>query len=260
MTAADIVAYIGAAAWAPQIVTWIYRAVSKPRLTIVSAGTVEVGFSMFGPIVNATLAISSERRDALIEKITLQITHEHGEKRLLVWRMLNENQQQIRDPQGNISSQYKNNPAVALKVSTLALTEKTIGFHDPNFESMERVRAAGIVEQFRHLEGIGGNAAALDQLLSSIEFERARREFESYMYWRAGEYEFSFSAQLAGVKNPHVQRFAVTFVEGDIETLRKNFELLTRYTRAILSTNAEDQKLITWNWVYPAVTAISASN
>lgn len=257
MTAADIAAYIGAAAWAPQIVTWIYSVVSKPKLKIVSAGTVEVGFSMFGPIVNATLAISSDRRDALIEKITLQVTHQHGEKRHLEWRMLSENYQQMRDPQGNISSQYKNAAAVAVKVSTLALTEKTVGFRDPEFEYTQRATEARIVEQFRHFETRDGNAAALDQLLEGMEFEQAQRMLESYMYWKAGKYEFSFSAQLAGVKNPHVQRFVVTFGENDIAALRKNFELLPRYVRATLSTNAEDQKLVSWNWVYPPVTSIS---
>lgn len=260
MTVADIVAYIGAAAWAPQILSWIYNAVSKPKLTIVSARTVEVGFSMFGPIVNATLAISSERRDALIEKITLLITHQQGEKRQLIWRVLNENQQQIRDAQGNISSQYKNNPAVALKVSTLSLTEKTVGFHDPDFESASRSTQTSIIEQFRHLESLDGNAAALDQLFRSREFEQAQREFENFMYWKAGTYEFSFSAQLAGVKNPHVQRFAVAFVENNIAVLRKNLELLVPYARATLSTNVEEQKLITWNWAYPVVTAVSSSD
>ena len=55
MTAADIAAYIGAAAWLPQIGAWIYNAVSRPELKIVSAGQIEIGFSMFGPIANATL-------------------------------------------------------------------------------------------------------------------------------------------------------------------------------------------------------------
>ena len=258
MTAADIAAYIGAAAWAPQILTWIYDAASKPKIRIVSAGTVEVGFSVFGPIINATLAISSDRRDALVEKITLQVTHHQGEKRQLAWRMLSENQQHIRDAQGNISSQYKNTPAVALKISTLALTEKTVGFRDPDFENAQRVTQTRIVEQFRHLETRVGNAAALDQLLGSIEFAQVQREFENYMYWRPGKYEFSFAAQLAGVKNPHVQRFEVEFAETDTANLRRNLELLTRYVRATLSTTVEERILIDWNWAYPVVSAASS--
>ena len=253
MTAADIAAYVGAAAWAPQVVAWIYGAVSKPQLNMVSAGKIEIGFSMLGPIVNATLAISSERRDALIEKITLDVTHEHGDKRRLVWSMLSENQQQIRDAQGNISSQYKNNPAVALKVSTLALLEKTIGFQDPTFEEARRISEARTVEQFRHLETQNGNAEALSILLRSMEFAQVRREFENFMYWRAGRYDFSFRARMAGVKNPHVQRFNVELTEPDIATLRRNFELLDRYVRAALSTNTEDQRVVTWNWVYPNI-------
>jgi hypothetical protein len=259
MTAADIVAYIGAAAWLPQLGAWIYNAVSRPKLKLVSAGKIEIGFSMFGPIANATLAVSTERRDALIERITLDVTHEQGERRHLVWRFLNENQQQIRDPQGNISSQYKNNPAVALKVSTLSLAERTVGFHDPAFEDMDRSTTARIAAQFQHSESQIGNAAALDQLFQSMEFQQAQRAFENFMYWRAGKWEFLFFMQLAGVKKPHTQRFAVTFTDDDVTMLRKNFELLVPYVRATLSANPDERKLITWYWTYPAITAVSGS-
>jgi hypothetical protein len=253
MTAADIAAYIGAAAWLPQLGTWVYDAYSKPKLKIVSAGKIEIGFSMFGPIANPTLAISAERRDALIEKMSLRVTHEHGEQRFLDWRFLNEVQQQIRDPQGNVSSQYKNTPAVALKVSTLALTERIVGFRDPKFEELDRVTTGPISAQFRHNEAQMGNGAALDWLLNSMEFKHAQRIFEDSMFWRAGKWEFLFSVQLAGVKNPHAQGFSVTFSDDDVTTLRRNFDLLVPYVRAISSDNEEDRKLITWNWVYPSI-------
>lgn len=68
----------GCRALSPQIGDWIYNAFSEPELKIVSAGKIEIGFSMFGPIANPTLAISAERRDAPIEKMTLRVTHEHG--------------------------------------------------------------------------------------------------------------------------------------------------------------------------------------
>jgi len=105
-----------------------------------------------------------------------------------------------------------------------------------------------------------GNAAALDQLLRSMEFEQAQREFENYMYWKTGKYEFSFTAQLAGVKKVHVQRFTVAFTENEITILRKNFEFLACYVRATLSTNPEEQKLVLWNWIYPTVIAVSSSD
>lgn len=255
MTAADLAAYIGAAAWLPQIGTWFYEAYSRPKLKIVSAGKIEIGFSMFGPIANPTLAISAERRDALIEKMTLRVTHEHGEQHFLDWRFLNEVQQQIRDPQGNVSSQFKNTPAVALKVSTLSLTERIVGFRDPKFEELDRVTTGPLSAQFRHDETQMDNGAALERLLQCMEFKHAQRAFEDFMYWRAGKWEFLFFAQLAGVKKPHTQRFVVAFSDDDITTLRRNFDLLVPYVRAISSTNEEDRKLITWNWAYPSIVA-----
>lgn len=259
MTPEQLAAYIGAAAWAPQIATWIYNAVAKPKLTIVSASTVEIGFTFFGPILNTTLAISSERRDALIEGLTLHITHERGEKRQLIWRHLSENQQQLRDAQGNISQFIKNNPAVALKVSTLALTEKTVGFQDPDYEVAYRASARRIADQFSHLTAQNDNATALAALLRSLEFEQVQRAFENYMYWKAGRYEFALLAQIAGVKKPHEQLFTVTLLESDIATLRRNLELLVPYVRSSLSTDPADQKLINWNWIYPGISASQKS-
>lgn len=257
MTAADLVAYIGAAAWVPQIGTWVYSAYSKPKLKIVSAGTIEIGFSVYGPIANATLAISAERKDAFIERMTLRVTHEHGEQRFLDWRFLNEAQQQIRDPQGNVSSQFRNTPAVALKVSTLALTERTVGFRDPQFEALERSTDGSLDARFRHNEAKMGNGAALEDLLQSMEFSAVRRKFEDFMYWRTGRWEFLFSAQVSGVKEPHKQTFTTTFSDQDIITLKRNFELLPSYARAILSTKPEDRRLIDWNWAYPTIEPVS---
>ena len=124
MTSAEIIAYIGAAAWLPQIGKWIYNSVAKSKLKIVSAPTVEIGYSTFGPIVNLTVAISVECRDALIEKITLKATHKKGEERHLTWKWLNGKQHQIQSATDAIAEVSKNQPAVALKVSTLSLAEK----------------------------------------------------------------------------------------------------------------------------------------
>jgi hypothetical protein len=37
MTAAEIAAYISAAAWAPQIVRWMYRAYVTPQIQVISS-------------------------------------------------------------------------------------------------------------------------------------------------------------------------------------------------------------------------------
>jgi len=48
MTPAEIAAYIGAAAWLPQIATLIYRYFVQPVVTIIPDKYAEVGFTSLG--------------------------------------------------------------------------------------------------------------------------------------------------------------------------------------------------------------------
>lgn len=117
MTPTEIAAYIGALAWLPQIWSWIYGKVVKPKLRISCASTAEVGYSTLGPIVNVDVSISTENRDALIEKISLNITHEKGEVRTLTWKSLGETPQEVRSATGEVTSSWtRTQPATALRV------------------------------------------------------------------------------------------------------------------------------------------------
>jgi hypothetical protein len=73
MTAAELAAYIGAAAWLPQIVSWIYRALSRPVLTIIPEDRVELGFTPLGPIFNLQTALSASRHDIVINDFQFDI-------------------------------------------------------------------------------------------------------------------------------------------------------------------------------------------
>lgn len=75
-----ILAFIGALAWLPQIITWIYQWIVKPKLRFVPEDFTEIGYSSCGPIINQFFAISTSGKDALIEKIEMQIIHQSGEK------------------------------------------------------------------------------------------------------------------------------------------------------------------------------------
>lgn len=86
MTPAEIAAYVGAAAWAPQIAKYLYQTYAKPKLKLISAPTVSIGYSSSGPIVNLTTSISADRKDAVIEKMTFSVVHEKGEERELTWQ------------------------------------------------------------------------------------------------------------------------------------------------------------------------------
>ena len=79
MTPTEIVAYIGAAAWLPQIATWIYRKVVQPIVTIVPDKYAEVGFTSYGPIFNMRMAFSAENKDVIVDGFELLLQHSDGD-------------------------------------------------------------------------------------------------------------------------------------------------------------------------------------
>ena len=85
MTTAEIAAYIGAAAWLPQIATWLYRRFVRPLITIVPDKYAEVGFTSYGPIFNVRMAFSSERKDVIIDGFEILLEHEDGDTRTVRW-------------------------------------------------------------------------------------------------------------------------------------------------------------------------------
>jgi hypothetical protein len=109
LTPAEIAAFIGAAAWLPQIGQWTYGWVAKPALRVSSGTKVELGYQIgYGPIVNMTLAISTSRKDAIIEKMVVEAKHEKGDTHTFTWVALNENFSDS-EPAGETSAS-KNQP------------------------------------------------------------------------------------------------------------------------------------------------------
>src|SRR5262249_33930948 len=124
MTGAEVVGYIGAAAWLPQIATWLYRWFAKPILNISIERTVEIGFTSFGPIFNLRMAFSVDRKDLIIEGFELDLVHQDGEKRTFRWEGVQEDLGETRDAvgirQGSLTRHQK---PIALKIGTVLLVE-----------------------------------------------------------------------------------------------------------------------------------------
>jgi hypothetical protein len=250
----EIAAYVGAAAWLPQIAKWVWNRFEKPSLDIVSAPSVEIGYTTFGPIVNFTVAVSSERRDALIVKMTATLVHEAGDQHHLTWRFLNERMQQIRSPAGETSEVTKNQPAVALRVSTLQLTEKLIGFQDPEFLTQGQSYTAEIESQYTHLRQEGGDP--LNSLLRSREFTTAQQHFRDSMFWRTGAYTLSVNLHEVRLKEPFSKMFSFNLTSSQVEKLRANAELLESAMRQRFHEGAGNPPDVFWNWVYPEIAAV----
>jgi len=118
MNAADIAAYIGAAAWLPQIGVWIHGYFVTPRVTVLPGAEAEVGFTSYGPIFNVRMAFSADRKDAIIDGLEVMLKHADGDTRTLRWAGLSETFSEIRDDAGNRQVVSRDESPVALKIGT----------------------------------------------------------------------------------------------------------------------------------------------
>lgn len=254
MTASDVAAYIGAAAWAPQIIQWLYSSTKKPKLKAVSGGPAQIGYNGFGPVVAITMAISCERKDALIKSVRLYATHEKGERCQLNWSWLNESQMQMSAPTGETFQFGKNEPALALKVSTLTLTQKTISFTDVDFQTGFASVKETLLRHFDYLRKKSGGESPEDALVKSREFADAEDFFRKNFFWKQGKYTIDLEFEIVGVSPPHKERFYVVLQKADEDSLQDNIGFFESLIRADLkSYSGVAAKLPDWKWANPIV-------
>ncbi len=251
MTSAELAAYIGAAAWLPQIYRWFAR----PKVDITSAATVEIGYTTFGPVVNLSCAISAERRDAVIKQLTLNVTHEKGDTRRLTWMRLNETPFKLRVPTGENMDFVKEQPAIALLVSTAALTEKVICFQDLAFQVRALEHLTKLIDRYHYLRSRPLPAGdLLPAIMESEEMIHALDFFKTSMYWNEGKYTFQLDAVVARLRSPHKQTFSVELSKPQVDNLRANYGQFDLQLPTLLGEKTTEKPW--WNWSYPQIQAV----
>lgn len=252
MTASEIVAYIGAAAWLPQVIGWGYRLVIRPQVHLVPAPTPEVGYTIFGPIFNLSCAISASRRDAIIQRMSITLQHERGQSALLTWKTLNETFSQIRSTTGETAEVTKNQPAIALKVSTLLLAEKVIGFQDLDFQERTRMLVNSVMEHYNFLRRSGVDYA--NETIRSKQFADLVDFHKKNVFWQEGWYTVQMRIELAGSKKATTQDLTFSLSRNDVDRLNQNiFEIERSLTEWIVPPGKEQQVPYFWNWANPTL-------
>ena len=188
MTAAELAAYIGAAAWLPQIAAWTYRLFVTPNITIVPDRYAEVGFTSYGPIFNVRMAFASGRKDAIIDGFELVVRHTDGDARTFRWYGLSETFSEIRDEAGNRQVVSRDQTPIALKIGTESLVEKTVRFQEPRYHETVRPGISApcgsveFPEAKRHSDYVS-------EILSSKELFELTDIRQKSFWWKAGRYD-----------------------------------------------------------------------
>lgn len=254
MNAIEIAAYLGAAAWVPQIITWVFRAAVKPLPKLVSAPTLELGYTTFGPILNLTCAIASSRKDALIERIAATFKHENGENHTLTWQWLEEILFTTTTTTGETGETKKSQPAIALKVPTAFLVEKKIGLQDLEFRREFNKYVEKLSDHLRY----DSEEEKKKKVFSAKEFLDLNDFFKRACYWKEGKYLLHVNMHIVGKKEPHIQMFEFKLTKEQVDSIAKNTDNLRESIVPLILlglkiSDTEPGKDPVWNWVYPEV-------
>lgn len=249
-----LVACIGAAAWLPHIFRWFYNWFSKPKLRFVPESTTEIGYTTLGPVFNQTFAISTSRKDALVERVSLAIIHDSGERHDFHWQALDEKGFEMTVLSGERAEFRKHQSAIALKISIFGLVEKKIFFRDFAFQEKALSLFNKYSEKELHLEKTVGEKFK-DEAIKSKEFMDLLDFIKSGFYWREGEYDVYLYALEPSLKKPHVEHYKFKLSKRHAEQLEKNIETTQEDLRNLILYKgfpADKWPRVFWNWVNPS--------
>lgn len=252
MTPLDWAAIIGAAAWLPQIGSWISRLLARPKIRLIPSPVPEVGFNVKGPILNISGALSASVKDAVIERMTAAVRHESGQEVLLTWAFVSETFSQVRSGTGETAEYHRSQPAVALKVGTQVLVEKLLGFQDLTFQADRTGLTNALIDQLIHLQRTeqdsGEKALKLKELADYVDFYN--RQFP----WKAGSYTVRVAIYLLDDTAPTVQEFSFSLTKLDEQRLRQNLDEVRRIiVEQCANVPVADRKPDYWLWANPTL-------
>lgn len=255
MSPQEIAAYIGAAAWLPQIGKWIYQRVITPVVVIVPSDSVEVGFTSFGPICNVRLALSAENKDVIIDGFELLLRHADGDQRTLRWAGLAETLSEITDAEGRKQQTVSREQLpVALKIGTESLIEKVFRFQEPRYHETDRKNFAALLSHFNYLKQTHVDPNIfVPAALSSKECLDVVNGRRNAFWWKAGKY--SVDVRISSPRKVLISNSSFSFALApvEIEQLQRNIAMVETDLTNTIRSNLSDFKAdpLYWNWVYP---------
>lgn len=195
-TPAEIAAYVGAAAWLPQIISLGYRAAVRPKVTIVPEKQVEIGYTSFGPIFNLRLAVSAARKDTIIDHVGASIKHEDGATHEFAWAGMRETFSEIKDLSGNMQFVERDYSPIALVLSRFGVIERFFRFQVPSFHSQLKAVLRVAADHQAYLKSMKPDYH--EDLLNSKEVHDVLACYEQFFFWKSGRYTVEFSVKSPG--------------------------------------------------------------
>jgi hypothetical protein len=243
-----LAAYIGAAAWLPQIGAVIYRRVIRSRIRILPERQVELGYTTMGPILNIRVAFAAETKDAVLDHVSVLLRHEDGETKQLTWVGYSETFSEITDTSGNRQRVERDQPAIALKLSTVLLTEKLVRFHDTKHQAEQRASFSTVLAQYNYLKA--NDPEYRTKIIDTRQTFDLLELYKASFWWKPGKYTLTFDIKSPDRAKLRIGEFEFVLAQSDVDALRDNLARIPIYYRNLVMSDVEDykQEPISWAW------------
>lgn len=250
------VAIVGAAAWVPQIITWLYRAFTKAKVSIYLDKYPQVGFSSFGPIFNVNLALLSGKKDIIFNKLTIKLKHESNALYTFEWDGLSEALSEIENPIGTNVMIKKTYLPLAIKVLHTGVAQAFVRFQHRQFKINQKEPYAEALARVNLLKSSGSlnTEEQIEDLVSLPEFDRLMQLFSTEFIWAAGKYTVTFEFGSPNKFKYKKKEYTFRLLQSDIDNLRTNIDNIRNYMiQSVKQDTIPDYQFaeIFWKWVYP---------
>jgi hypothetical protein len=238
-------AIIGVFAWLPPIIQWIKDYLKRPKLTIVSGKYFDVGFTIFGPIINMSLAFLSENKKALINKVEIELVHENNDTQRFSWVWFEEVLYTIDIPDGDPLDTKRHQTAIAIKIGLDDLVEKRVGFQQDSFKIEYDKQFKQLREEER--DYIQLNKPPVD-LKATHSYRALHDLFSNSFFWKIGNYHIKINAFIMenNIKVSHELKFNLTNL--DLKLLQSNIASChTLLEKRFVDNTLPDIK--PWDWI-----------
>jgi len=246
----EVLAILGALAWLPQVFIWMRNYFSKPKLTIISGRSIEIGYTSLGPILNVDLAFLAENKKVLIRRIDVELTHEKNDTQKFSWDWFEETLYEANLPDFGYSSTRKNQKAIAINMDKDQLVEKRVGFQQNTFKNESQQLINLTTEEIL-------NICNAQQDVASIKSQRSYNElrdlYKNSFSWKIGTYTVKFFVKLSKRDGFFTHSFDFKLSSLDIKALELNIE----HCQLLVEKQFVDRELVlpeNWKWINPPVT------
>lgn len=221
LSSTDIVAYLGAMAWIPQLLKWGFKAIAKPVVTITPEKNVSIGFTSFGSIFNLRVSINVDRKDTVLDFIGVKLTHESGAEHFFEWAGMTEFFSEVKSEKGENQIIQRDVVPISVKLNTLSIVERYFRFQDPIFMDANKIKLDELTEHQVFLKKRNPHSYH-DEFLNSKNFDDYLKFFREQFWWLVGTYKVSFIVRSPAKMKFIKETFEFRLTQNDVDSLKNN--------------------------------------